>query len=182
FGVVFFEMLSGLRLFVGETVSDTLAAVLRQEIDWNALPSSTPQAVRNLVQRCLERDPNLRLRDIGEARIALSKPPQQESVTSQQKRRVAPLYGILLPLVILAGVLIGRFLKKQPVAVIATSQPKSFSLLTDQPGVETEPSLSPDGKTLAYVKDNNGQYDIYVVRVGGKNAVNLTADSNVDDE
>jgi Tol biopolymer transport system component len=71
FGVVLFEMLSGRRLFAGETVSDMLAAVLRAEPDWNALPAGTPPRLRALVRRCLERDPRRRLRDIGEARIAL---------------------------------------------------------------------------------------------------------------
>ncbi len=71
FGVVLFEMLTGKRLFTGETVSDTLAAVLRQEIDWKALPAATPPGVRELLSRCIERDPKRRLRDIGEARIAL---------------------------------------------------------------------------------------------------------------
>ncbi|HKC23311.1 MAG TPA: serine/threonine-protein kinase, partial [Thermoanaerobaculia bacterium] len=72
FGVVLHEMLTGTRLFAGETVSDTLAAVLRQDVDLGALPAETPLSVRRLLVRCLERDPRLRLRDIGEARIALS--------------------------------------------------------------------------------------------------------------
>ncbi len=71
FGVVLFEMLTGKRLFTGETVSDTLAAVLRQEIDWRALPASTPPGLSRLLERCLDRDSKKRLRDIGEARIAL---------------------------------------------------------------------------------------------------------------
>ena len=71
FGVVLFEMLTGARLFQGETVSDTLAAVLRQEVAWSALPRATPSSVRRLLARCLERDPKKRLRDIGEARIAI---------------------------------------------------------------------------------------------------------------
>ncbi len=71
FGVVLFEMLTGKRLFTGETVSDTLAAVLRQEIDWKALPAPTPPGLRRLLERCLDRDSKTRLRDIGEARIAL---------------------------------------------------------------------------------------------------------------
>ena len=71
FGVVLYEMLTGRRLFDGETVSDTLAAVLRHEISFDALPPATPTAVRALLARCLERDPKNRLRDIGEARIAL---------------------------------------------------------------------------------------------------------------
>jgi len=71
FGVVLFEMLAGRRLFAGETVSDTLAAVLTREPDWTMLPSSTPPGVRRLLTRCLERDSRKRLRDIGDARLEL---------------------------------------------------------------------------------------------------------------
>ena len=70
FGVVVFEMLTGSRLFMGETVSDTLAAVLRREIPWSTLPAATPAFVRRVLVRCLDRDPKRRLRDIGEARLA----------------------------------------------------------------------------------------------------------------
>ena len=69
FGVVLFEMLTGRRLFDGATVSDALAAVLRQEVPWDALPASTPMPLRRLLQRCLQRDPAKRLRDIGDARL-----------------------------------------------------------------------------------------------------------------
>ena len=68
-----FEMLTGSRLFKGEGISDTMAAVLRQPIDFAALPAATPAAVRTLLVRCLERDPRQRLRDIGEARITLER-------------------------------------------------------------------------------------------------------------
>ena len=61
FGVVLFEMLTGRRLFSGETVSDTLAAVLRADIDWSALPKSTPTSIRRVLHRCLERDRKKRL-------------------------------------------------------------------------------------------------------------------------
>jgi len=88
FGVVLWEMLSGRRLFEGETVPETLGAVFRQEISFDALPADLPAAVRRLVERCLERDPKLRLRDIGEARIALSRPQDTVSVAGQ--RPVAP--------------------------------------------------------------------------------------------
>jgi serine/threonine protein kinase/Tol biopolymer transport system component len=76
FGVLFFEMLTGKPLFDGETVSDVLAAVLTREPRFSALPEATPARIRWLLQRCLERDPRLRLRDIGEARIALGQPDQ----------------------------------------------------------------------------------------------------------
>jgi Tol biopolymer transport system component len=68
FGVVLFEMLTGHGLFRGDTLSDTLAAVLTREPDWRMLPPSTPPGVRRLLTRCLERDPKKRLRDIGDAR------------------------------------------------------------------------------------------------------------------
>lgn len=74
FGVVLWEMLTGRRLFDGETVSHTLADVLKGEIAFGSLPAGTPRALVELVQRCLERDVKLRLRDIGEARVLLSRP------------------------------------------------------------------------------------------------------------
>ena len=73
FGVVLYEMLTGGRLFEGETVSDTIAAILTQSPAFERLPVSTPSSVRRLLERCLDRDPKQRLRDIGEARIALER-------------------------------------------------------------------------------------------------------------
>src|SRR6185369_10773718 len=67
FGVVLCEMLTGRRLFDGETVPHTLADVLRSEIDLRTLPANTPPAVRTLLRRCLDRNVRNRLRDIGEA-------------------------------------------------------------------------------------------------------------------
>ncbi len=72
FGCVVFELLTGRPLFAGDTVSDTLAAVLRAEPDWSSLPKGTPAAVVALLRRCLTRDPRQRLRDIGDARLELS--------------------------------------------------------------------------------------------------------------
>ena len=65
-------MITGRRLFAGETVSDTLAGVLKTEVDWSHLPSNTPAAVRRLLRHCLARDRKLRLQDIGDARVELS--------------------------------------------------------------------------------------------------------------
>jgi len=73
FGVVLYEMLTGKRLFSGAGVTDVLAAVLRQNIDWSALPLATPLRLRHLLERCLNRDPKSRLRDIGEARLDIAK-------------------------------------------------------------------------------------------------------------
>jgi eukaryotic-like serine/threonine-protein kinase len=71
FGCVLYEMLSGRRAFQGETITDTLAAIMRAEPEWSRLPAATPARVRVLLQRCLQKDPKQRLRDIGDARISL---------------------------------------------------------------------------------------------------------------
>ena len=84
FGVVFYELLSGHRAFAGDTTSDIVNAVLQQRIDWSMLPATTPVPVRELLTRCLERDGRQRLRDIGEARIAL----EQVSRTADGETRV----------------------------------------------------------------------------------------------
>jgi serine/threonine-protein kinase len=72
FGCVVYEMLTGQRAFKGEEISDVLAAVLRQDVDWSVLPAA-PARLRRLLVRCLDRDPRTRLRDIGEARVEIDK-------------------------------------------------------------------------------------------------------------
>jgi eukaryotic-like serine/threonine-protein kinase len=57
--------------FAGNTLSDTIAAILERDPDWSTLPSDTPRAVRRLLQRCLEKQPKQRLRDMGDARVEL---------------------------------------------------------------------------------------------------------------
>jgi eukaryotic-like serine/threonine-protein kinase len=71
FGCVLYEMLTGQMAFRGESVTDTLAAVIRAEPDWSQLPAATPIRVRVLLQRCLQKDPKQRLQAIGDARISL---------------------------------------------------------------------------------------------------------------
>ncbi len=73
FGVVLWEMLTGRHLFTGETVSHTLADVLRAPIEFDKLPKETPRPIRDLLRRCLDRDVKNRLRDIGEARVVIAK-------------------------------------------------------------------------------------------------------------
>src|SRR5262245_38047229 len=71
FGCLLYELLSGRQAFEGETVSDMLAAILKTEPDWTALPSMSPPRVSALIRRCLRKDPTTRLRDIGDARIEI---------------------------------------------------------------------------------------------------------------
>ena len=71
FGVILFEMLTGQRLFEGETSTDTLAAIIHKEPDWDSIPTGTDPLLVQLCRRCLVKDPSKRLRDIGDVRIAL---------------------------------------------------------------------------------------------------------------
>ena len=85
FGCVLFEMLSGRRVFDGDDVTDTLAAVVKTEPAWSVLPTATPPAIRRLLERCLRKDPARRLRDIADAKLeideALSAPEQPVPAT-----------------------------------------------------------------------------------------------------
>ena len=71
FGCVLYEMLSGRRLFDGETVTDVLGAIGHRDPDWTALPPNLPPAIRSLLEHCLRKDLNRRIQSIGDARIAI---------------------------------------------------------------------------------------------------------------
>jgi eukaryotic-like serine/threonine-protein kinase len=80
FGCLLFEMLAGRRAFAGDTLSDTIAAILEHEPRWDALPAATTPAVRRLIERCLQKDPKRRLRDIGDMRAELDGRGAEERV------------------------------------------------------------------------------------------------------
>jgi dipeptidyl aminopeptidase/acylaminoacyl peptidase len=151
FGVILFELLTGARLFSGETMSDVLAAVLTSAVDWGRLPAATPPAARRLLRRCLERDPRERLHDFADVRIELTqalREIERPETAEASRRRVLPT---LVPWAI-ALLAIGAAATR---AVRAPSSPPRVSrlLLRLQPrplpmgGV----ALSPDGAQLAYV-------------------------------
>jgi serine/threonine protein kinase/Flp pilus assembly protein TadD len=77
FGCILYEMLCGQRAFTGETTSDVLVSILTKDPDWAALPSSTPAHMRDLLSRCLQKDQNKRLRDIGDARMEIEGAPEE---------------------------------------------------------------------------------------------------------
>src|SRR5581483_1448316 len=89
FGCVLFEMLTGERAFAGETVSDTMVAVLTRDPRWTALPTELPPRVRALVERCLRKDPHERLRDIGDARVELAESARELADASQPASSLA---------------------------------------------------------------------------------------------
>jgi eukaryotic-like serine/threonine-protein kinase len=182
FGVVLFEMLSGRRLFAGETVSDTLAAVLTREPDLGSLPGDLPGYVRDLLRRCLDRDPKTRLRDIGEARIALERGPAAETapvkVQVAERPKMTSLLAVGGALAILAAAGGWWAGHRGPPAEAPWDH---FTQLTDQAGAETWPVISPDGASIAYASRERGSWDIYLQRIGGRNPVLVAGDPNRDE-
>ncbi|MGB5574390.1 MAG: protein kinase [Thermoanaerobaculia bacterium] len=158
FGVVLWEMLSGQRLFAGPTVSDTLAEVLKTNPDLDVLPESVPPAVHRLLRRCLERDPNKRLRDIGDARLeldeALSEPV--DSVTDapsapNRTRWMLGAAGLLLGLV-LGAALYSAFSPTSEPTLQDTRSPRRSILipeLLDGPRNIQGLAISPDASSVA---------------------------------
>ena len=149
FGCVCFEMLTGRSPFAGQTVSETVARILEREPDWTLLPSDTPPAVQTLLRRCLRKDPDRRLRDIGDARIELD--DQHQMVGPVSARRRVPLAWVVVPL-LLAGALavtlfpFGRQRPPVPNPFQGTIGPPQNTSYWYRTGPVT---LSPDGKYLA---------------------------------
>jgi Tol biopolymer transport system component len=153
FGVVLFEMLTGRRLFRGEDVSDTLAEVLKKDVDWQALPIATPPAVLRVLHRCLERDPRQRLHDIADARMeiedALAVPRAAAAVPTiaAAPRRERWLWIAALGAVAAASAAIGWSTRP------ATSPGPELRLQIVTPPTRFPMSLavSPDGRTVAFL-------------------------------
>jgi serine/threonine protein kinase len=173
FGAVLYEMLAGTRAFVGGDVSDTMAAVLRAEANWDALPPSLPGGLTQLVRRCLEKDPMQRMRDIGDVRLEMSRAfeshPSHEADAAEATLRPRLLVSALVGVAIIAvgiGVLLDRAWLRgalPPAALtrltldVHPGQHLSGGLrLEEFDGSQQRPSrpsfvLSPDGRVLVYV-------------------------------
>ena len=172
FGVVLFEMLTGKRLFQGETVSDTLAAVLKTDPDWSLLPAETPLRIRELLRHCLTRDPRGRLRDIGDARIEIeglrSTPDHVDAVPiaaleSSPWRSALPwLFAAVMGTATAASWIREwrhpRAVGPQP-AHLQVVLPTGLSIAVDtnHPAL----ALSPDGSRLVFVADDHGKRRLY---------------------
>jgi Tol biopolymer transport system component len=190
FGCVLYEALTGRQVFSGETVSDCIARILERDPDWKALPESVPGSVVGLLRRCLQKDARNRLRDIGDARIEIGEilaatrgaaGAMGPGPGARPKWQVAAGLGVLASAFALAGALVGR--RTLSSAVPGTGQGPNLvevARLTHDPGISEWPTWSPDGTTLAFVSNRDGNFDIYVRRVDGGQEVNITADPAQD--
>jgi serine/threonine-protein kinase len=164
FGCVLFEMLSGRMAFAGDTLSDTIAAILERDPDWSTLPVDTPRSVRRLLQRCLEKDPRRRLRDIGDARAEIEQvisTPNDDidaSVAAERtrmwRRRTRLAIAAAVLFAVASGGLVWFVLTRDDAAPgdIRVSRftidlPKNSVIV---PTFNANVAISPDGTHLAY--------------------------------
>ena len=165
FGVVLWEMLTGKRLFDGETVSHTLADVLRADIDFDQVPHRTPVAMRHLLKRCLDRDVRRRLRDIGEARVQIERcltnagsATEPAAATSPRRLAIGASIGAVVLLVALAALAVIHF-GETPHAAPTTR----FQVLPPDKATSVDyPTISPDGRRLAFVATVAGKTLLWV--------------------
>jgi len=189
FGVVFYEMLTGQQPFAGETASDSLAAVITKQPDWNALPTDTPARIRQLLQRCLEKDPRRRLQAIGEARYAIEETIANPAAEEKPSSAAAiPIWRRVLPWAA-AGVfaLLSLFALWHP--WIKPLSPAAIRLSVEfgaDGSLSTNfgPSavLSPDGTRIALVlQDKSQKTQIYVRSLDQLSATPLPGTENARD-
>jgi eukaryotic-like serine/threonine-protein kinase len=177
FGCLLYELLTGKRVFQGETVSETIAAVLEREPDWQALPAKTPAKIRELLRQCLQKDAGRRLQTIADARGTIEKAQR-----GWNRWRVAAIAAASLVIALVVAYAIVRRTQRDVNSRTAAVRAE-FSRVTSQPGVEWFPSLSPDGKWLVYAADSGvANRHIYLQSVNGQNPLDLTRDSTADDD
>jgi eukaryotic-like serine/threonine-protein kinase len=173
FGCVLYEMLTGRAAFAGATTSDTLAAVLKQEPDWQALPSDTPPGIRSLLRRCLRKDPVDRLHDIADARIEMQEAiaePGAMTPTGPQPR--AASWTRIIPWVVAAAsVTTALVVMSRGARRTGASDSVTRLDLDLPPGVELAavypPAvvLSPDGTRVAFLGVLRGTRQLYTRRL-----------------
>ena len=176
FGCVLYEMLTGKRTFSGETMTDVLAAVVRADPDWSALPRSTPEPVRRLLKRCLEKDRKRRLPDVGVAKLeiddALAAPqPWREAAAAAPTRR-GVLFWLTGAAVLAAAVAAGALWQSS-----RAPAPSLWSgVMLGGPARSFSPRLSPDGQLLAFLAFIDELPQLGVMKTGGGSWTMLTHD------
>ena len=163
FGCVFYEMLTARRAFDGEDVTDTIAAIVRGEPDWSALPADTPSQIRLLLRRCLEKDRKTRIPDIGVARFLMNETiaaPSPAMLASPRSRRAPALAAVVgLAIGAIATVMIWRVWSPQPqreAPVRFVFAPPSSQPLIIQ-GSDRDVAIAPDGSFIVYRSGTSGQ-------------------------
>lgn len=168
-GCVLFEMLSRTRAFPGDSAADIVAAIVHKEPDWSALPASTPSNIRDLLRRCFEKTPKDRLRDAGDAKFELTRPPAAViggAGSAPAAMRLSPILWFAA-----GGIAAALLLLITPLAQLLTTPGKApavaRSVIQLPPGTSLALSrgsavaISPDGRTLIFAGKANNKVQLY---------------------
>jgi Tol biopolymer transport system component len=179
FGCVLYEMLTGRSPFARDTFSETVAAILDREPDWAALPAETPRCVHRLLRRCLAKDPQRRLRDIGDARLEIEEAiatPEGELQTTTRATRTSRVWMVAVVVLAAAVIALLALRRAPPVDTAVTTSPVHFAI-SAPPGAgldETRsPGVSRDGRSVAFGASRAGTQQIYVRDLDKPEAVAL---------
>jgi serine/threonine-protein kinase len=181
FGCVLFEMLTGRDAFAGATPSDTLAAILERDVDLRALSATTPSSIERLLKRCFEKDPKRRLRDIGEARVAIDDAQHGRALSDDSPapvfrwRLVATFLGVVLLGVAAAAYFVWTRVRVPPSTaesaarfLVGVTPADAFgpgpirSIPTFPYPTRTDVALSPDGTLLVFSARKDGRQQLYL--------------------
>ncbi|MDA2935059.1 protein kinase, partial [Acidobacteria bacterium AH-259-D05] len=169
FGCVLYELLTAKRTFQGETITETLGAIIHKEPAWDALPGTTPGLIRSLLRRCLQKDQDRRLRDIGDAKIeieeALTEPTALQPAGTVQLggQRWAMTIGLVVLSAAVVGMTIWIWMQPAPpeqrlnkfVITPSSTAPLARSLTNDL-------AISPDGRHFVYLATGQTNVQLYL--------------------
>ena len=192
-GVVLFEMLTGQRVFTGDTTSHVLASILKSDPEWNLLAPGTPRQLQRLLRRCLDKNPKRRLRDIRELRIGIEEvvaggqedgaPVQEAAASSTHWLRALPWAGAFAAAFVAGAVLWNVAGNSSPEAlgVLRLNVALSAGHHVGIRGFSVPMALSPDGKHLVFVaKDATGESQLYLRELNGFEAEPLAGTEGGD--
>jgi len=164
FGCVLYEMLTGDRSFDGESTTEILSEILKSDPDWTRLPAETPESVRRLLRRCLQKDRALRLHDIADARLEIqdaqtgSSPDERTRAPGRSRSAWFAMAGCLLAGLV-AGTLIEETLLRDPVKSVPELRLEITSPSTTDP---VSIAVSPDGTKLLFVATSEGRARLWL--------------------
>ena len=183
FGCVLFEMLTGQKPFDGETLTDIVAAIVKNEPDWRALPPGTPAAVQSVIVRCLRKDPSQRLRDIADGRFQIEEVLNDPGASEARSRS---RFGWRTLAVVAAasvggGAMAGAWLLQSQKPTLPNPLENAlFSRVTNFEGTERSAAISRDGRFVAFRSDQDGPLDVWLTQIGTGRFLNVT--KGIDDE
>jgi serine/threonine protein kinase/sugar lactone lactonase YvrE len=177
-GILLYEMTTGRPAFSGTSRVGLIAAILERDPQPSTeLRAAIPPALDRLIRACIEKNPDERMQTAHDVMLQLR---SMADIVAPPVRQRLPSRAAIAVVAVLAAAA-GGFTLSRGLGGGGSSRPRTFTQLTFTEGLESFPTLAPDGKSFAYVSSQSGNRDIYLQRVDGRTAINLTSDSPSDD-